>query len=134
MLIEGQVELSFLKSEDDKQNIFNSIITGIGQETESQFKTENNDENKEKEQLQLSQIPKKNRMSRSVETSRYTYVKRIRPSSVNETNHTKIDINQEWTQEMDLQKFSQRLVGFKTKFSDYLLALEFYTETCTYLS
>ena len=131
MIVEGQVELSRIKSDDEKGILYNSIITG--QETESHNRTEQAIEGRSMDEKLLVNMPNKMRVSRSYEDARISHLRRIKPSTIMETNTSNIEISEERIQEMDLHKHNQRLVGFKTKFSEYLLALEIYTEPCTYM-
>lgn len=128
MVMEGQVELNQLDSDNSNPSIFNLVEFNVSREKEAgKLTITNNFESDQEKDKEMRTSYNKKLINQSYQQTSY---KRYKKQSRGHTRHMSVINQDEKIQTIDLVKYKQRMIGLKTKFSKYLVAFDIYTEPC----
>lgn len=127
MIIEGQIELNNMHAESGPDSTYSSILNNVGPDKAEARRSYPNTFRNQSE----IQAEKDNNLRLSYSDQPKVSVVR---KNFNSKSSRKMSLVKQGDkmQTLDMIKLKQRVVGLKTKFSEYLLGIELYTEPCTY--
>lgn len=129
MIVEGQVELNNISTNSVNNSAFSSFLQGVVLDKEKRYTTvqkfePNKTDNETGSKHELIGTPHSERLDR-------TYGKKAIEDSKS-TREGSIDKKREKEQILNLAKQNQRVVGLRTRFTDFLIGIDLYTEPCPY--
>lgn len=125
MVLEGQIELNNFTTDSNQTSSYSSLIHPVVPEQEIEKKSAATNEESLKQMIEFNVNQRREKVSNSHNVTRVTDYNKF---NAKETHQLSVLKQNEKVKTVDLVKYKQRLVGLKTRFSEYLLGIDLYTE------
>lgn len=125
MVLEGQIELNNLTTESNQTSSYSSLLQPVVPEQETEKKSAVTNEESLNQMIEFNVDQRRGKASNS---HNIVKVPDYNKFNAKETHQLSVLKQNEKVKTVDLVKYKQRLVGLKTRFSEYLLGIDLYTE------